>query len=118
MSYVWVCLNNKSAKMWGYTSFKNDDDSWDVIYFYGPVGRDMDFLSSTKKHYLTTGDANLAVGKLVDDKERKGYQSMTNMQYFDLTRDYLIALQDILDPPEEENIPLMMENALQEALNG
>lgn len=117
MSYVWVCLDKKSAKMWGYTAFKNNDGSWDVIYYYGPVGRDMDFLNSTKKHYATTGVARLAIEKLEADKKHKGYKAMTNMAYFDLTRDYLIALQDILFPPEEgENLPLKMAEALEEAL--
>lgn len=116
MSYVWVCLDNKSAKMWGYTSFRYKDDTWTVHFYWGPVGRDISFLQGKEIPYSSSIEAQTAITKLIDDKERKGYKSMTNMQYFDLTRDYLLALEDILDPPEEENVPLKMKEALDEAL--
>lgn len=118
MEFVWVCLDRLSAKMWGYTSFINNDTGiWTIWFYYGSVGRDMKYLTDKKKVYPNTVVAQEAVTKLAKDKERKGYVKILNSIYFDLTRDYLLALQDEMDDPTPSpSIMIDMNAALKEAI--
>jgi hypothetical protein len=115
MNNVYVCMNNKSAKMWGYTSFENDDDTWEIQYYWGSVGRDMQFLQSKKKTYPNRGVALTTLYGIIEKKKHDGYKTIPNHRYFDLTRNYLLALQEEMDGPGE-NLPLHMKEALDEAL--
>jgi len=104
-SYVWVCLRNKSAKIWGYDIYaptaekleKEPTALTEVVYYWGSIGRPMQALTKINVGYSNLWSARDTVKKSIDDKERKGYMRMKNHLYFQAVDDFLDELTGLID---------------------
>lgn len=91
---VWICINGKNAKVWGYDVYVNTtDNEVSVVWYYGSIGRTMQQLTKRERIFSTMARARITIEARIKDKEYNGYKRTGNEAFFKLVEDYQTDLK-------------------------